>query len=136
VETHFYKIPDEKVRPGDIVRLGPSFRALKELIHVGPQSMSKGHVSAALYGVSGSSPPPRDALEGKKDTRLVVPAILTWGILLTRGCDIDNGPHRQVAVLRPLSLLQGVEVKEAVILGKHNSLHYLPKPDLTAVAHP
>ena len=42
MEPSIYKTPDEKVRPGDIVRLGPSFRALKELIHVGPQTTGKG----------------------------------------------------------------------------------------------
>jgi hypothetical protein len=128
VEPRFYKTPDEKVRPGDIVRLGPSFRALKEIIHVGSQTVGKGQVSAFLHGVSGSSPATRDVVEGKKDTKLVVPATLAWAVLLTRGCDIDHGAHRQLAVLRPLSTLQGVEVQEAVILGKHSSLHYLPVP--------
>jgi len=69
-----------------------------------------------------------DVSEGRKDTKLVVAAVLTWAVLLTRGCDIDNGLQRQLAVLRPLSILQGVEVKEAVILGRHSSLHYVPKP--------
>jgi hypothetical protein len=128
VEPSLYKTPDQKIRPGDIVRFGPSFRALKELVHAGAQFASKGQVSALLHGVPGSSPPAKDVVEGKKDTKLVVPASLTWGILLTRGCDIDNGPQRQLAVVRPLALLQAVEVKEAVILGRHSSLHYLPKP--------
>lgn len=129
VEPSLYQTPDEKVRPGDIVRLGPSFRALKEVVHVGSQQETgKGQVSALLLGVLGSSLPPKDVIEGKKDTKLVVPATLTWAVLVTRGCDIDNGPQRQLAVLRPLSVLQSVEAKEAVILGKHSSLHYLPEP--------
>ena len=129
VEPSLYKTPDEKVRPGDIVRLGPSFRALKEVVHIGSQQATgKGQVSALLLGVPGSGPPSKDVVEGKKDTRLVVPATLTWAVLVTRGCDVENGPQRQLAVLRPLSVLQTVDAKEAVILGKHSSLHYLPEP--------
>jgi len=129
VEPSIYKTPDEKVRPGDIVRLGPSFRALKELIHVGPQTTGKGgQVSAALLGPSGGGLPAKDVAEGKKDTRLIVPAVLSWGVLLTRGCDIENGRQRQVAGIRPLTVLQTIEAKEAVIRGEHSSLHYMPKP--------
>ena len=128
MEPSLYKTPDQKVRPGDIVRLGPSFRALKELVHIGAQTAGKGQVSALLHGIPGSSPPAKDLVEGKKDTKLVVPTSLTWAILLTRGCDIDHSSQRQLAVLRSLTVLQGVEAKEAVILGKHSSLHYLPKP--------
>ena len=130
MEPSIYKTPDEKVRPGDIVRLGPSFRALKDVVHVGAQASGKGQVSVTLHGPPGSSAPPKDVVEGKKDTKLIVPAVLTWAVLLTRGCDIDNGSQRQLAVLRPLSILQGVEAKEAVILGRHSSLHYVPKPAL------
>ena len=127
----FYKVPEATVRPGDIVALAPSYRALKELIHVGQQQTSKGQVSARLLGVPGYEEPPKAALQGK-DTKLVVPANLTWGVLLTRGCDIDQGPQRQLAVVRPLSLLQEVSVKEACIRGEHSSLYYLPKPELSA----
>jgi hypothetical protein len=128
VEPTLYKTTDEKVRPGDIVRLGPSLRALKDVVHVGAQAAAKNQVSAALLGVTGSPAPPKDILEGRRDTKLLVPAVLSWGVLLTRGCDIDNGPQRQLAVLRPLSVLQTTEAKEAVIRGKHSSLHYVPNP--------
>lgn len=131
--TEFYKLPDDKVRPGDIVALGPTFRALKEVIHVGPQQVSKQQISAKLLGVSGFEQPSKAVLEGKSDTKLVVPAALDWGVLLTRGCDIDNGVQRQIAALRPLRLLQDVAVKESVILGKHSSLYYVPKPELVGV---
>lgn len=96
MEPSLYKTPDEKVRPGDIVRLGPSLRALKEVVHVGSQTVGKGEVSAVLHGVPGSSPPPKDLVEGKKDTKLVVPATLTWAVLLTRGCDIDKRRTQEV----------------------------------------
>ena len=131
----FYKVPEATVRPGDIVALAPSYRALKEVVHVGQQQASKGQLSARLLGVPGYEEPPKAILQGK-DTKLVVPATLTWGVLLTRGCDIDQGPHRQVAAIRPLSLLQEVSVKEACIRGEHSSLYYLPKPDQGAGSDP
>jgi hypothetical protein len=129
VAIGFYKLPDEAVRPGDIVALAPSYRALKDLIHVGPEQKSKGQVTARLMGLPGHEDPPKGALQGK-DTRLIVPATLTWGVLLTRGCDVDQGPQRQVAVIRPLALLQEISVKEACIRGEHSSLYYLPMPEL------
>jgi hypothetical protein len=131
VTPAFYKVPDDKVRPGDIVALGPTLRALKEVIHVGPLQSAKGQVTAKLFGVPGAETPSRDVVEGRKDTKLVVPGVFSWAILLTRGCDIDNGPQRQLAAIRPLSLLQDVSAKEAVILGKHSSLYYLPQPEAT-----
>lgn len=132
VTADFYKSPDEKVRPGDIVELGPTFRALKDVVHVGSQQIAKQQVTAKIFGVAGFEAAPRAILEGRADTKLVVPGTLSWAVLLTRGCDIDNGPQRQVAVIRPLTLLQDVAAKEAVILGKHSSLYYLPKPEPAA----
>ena len=124
VEPSLYKTPDDLVRQGDIVRLGPSLRALKAIVHVGPQTSGKGGQSSATLLAT----PTKDVAEGRKDTQLIVPAVLSWGVLLTRGCDIENGRQRQLVGLRPMSVLQSTEAKESVILGKHSSLHYMPKP--------
>lgn len=45
--------------------------------------------------------------------------------MLTRGCDIENSPVRQIAAIRPLSVINKAD-QEAVILGKHCSVQYLP----------
>lgn len=58
----FYKVPEATVRPGDIVALAPSYRALKEVVHVGQQQASKGQLSARLLGVR---EPPLDTLRDR-----------------------------------------------------------------------
>lgn len=56
----------------------------------------------------------------------MVPGILNFGLLLTRGCDIDHGRLRQVAAIRPLAIVSKVDDQEAVIQGKHTSMYFLP----------
>jgi hypothetical protein len=129
-ELPFYKRADDQCRPGDIVRLAPSFRALKQLVHIGAEQKAPGRTTAILHGVSDSLPIPAGVLEGKTDARLTVPGLMTWGVLLTRGCDIDHGPVRQLAVIRPLSTMTRVDDQEAVIRGQHTSVHYFPKAHL------
>jgi hypothetical protein len=125
-EPEFYKQPDAKVRPGDIVRLSPAFRALKEMTHVGQEQPKPGRVTAELLGRSNGAPAPAHVLNGTRDTKFVVPGKLEFAILLTRGCDIDHGKVRQLAAIKPLSTVQGVENQAAVIEGRHTSLHFLP----------
>lgn len=129
-EPAYYKRPDEKVRPGDIVRLSPVYQALRlPLTHVGAEQKAKGNrIQGELHGREGGGAIPSAVLNGKKDGRFVVPGRLDCAVLLTRGCDIDHGRVRQLAAIRPLSTVQGVDEQAAIIEGKHMSLHYLPPP--------
>lgn len=127
-EFAYYKDPDDKVRPGDIVRLSPVYQALRlPLTHLGAEQKAKGdRILAEVLGRDGAGTVPPAVVNGKKDSKFVVPGRLDYAVLLTRGCDIDHGRVRQLAAIRPLSTVQGVEEQEAIIDGKHLSLHFLP----------
>ncbi len=90
--VNYYKAPDTTVRQGDIVRLGPHFRALKPpLLHVSVnKTTKKDRVYGELLGGEGS-PLPGRIVSGEKDTEFIVPGRLDTAILVTRGCDIENG---------------------------------------------
>jgi len=115
------------VRPGDIVSLAPIYRALKVIRHLGNEQKAKDKVSVTLLEQSQLS---QAVARGEQDSRFVVPGLLSWGVLLTRGCDIDNGKERQVAFLRPLRTFGDEKVQASIVDGMHTSLHYLPKPSL------
>jgi hypothetical protein len=129
-EPAYYQLADATVRPGDIVRLSPNLLPLKVVVHVGAEQQTKSGPTVKLLGAPNAPQPHRDILEGKRETKIVVPAQFTWAVLLTRGCDVENGRHRQVAAIRPLSMIQGEEEQIAVIKGEHTSLHYVPPATL------
>jgi hypothetical protein len=133
-EASFYKPPDEKVRPGDVVRLSPFFQALKDpLVHLGPNKIMKGGRQLGdLLGGPGE-PVPAAVLNGKQ-TEFVVRGKLDFALLLTRGCDIDKGSQRQLAAIRPLTTVQGVEQQASIIEGKTMSLHYVPASERNGIA--
>lgn len=59
--VEFYKSPDVKVRPGDIVSLAPMLHALKSpLVHLGNEQTKSDRVHAELLGGTkgGPRPPP------------------------------------------------------------------------------
>jgi hypothetical protein len=130
-EVPFYRTPETKVRPGDIVSFSPAFQALKKPVaHLGIEQSKGDRVLAELHGGTKGAAVPAAVQEGRKDTKFVVPGRLDFGLLLTRGCDIDHGRLRQLAAIRPLSAVQGVEDQAAVIEGRHTSLHYLPPAEV------
>jgi hypothetical protein len=133
-ELSYYKDRDDAVRPGDIVRLSPFFQALRPpLLHVSPNKSEKsGRLLTDLLGGRGAGVPEKVA-GGQKATEFVVPGKLDFALLLTRGCDIDTNPHRQLAAIRPLSIVQGEGPKADVIDGKTTSLHYLPPAERNGV---
>jgi hypothetical protein len=124
----YYKEPDATVRPGDIVRLSPYFHPLRRpLLHVSTnKSVKQGRLLTDLLGDERGATVPATVASGQKETEFVVRGKFDLAVLLTRGCDIENGVHRQLAAIRPLSVVQGVEHQAEVIEGKHTSLHYLP----------
>ena len=82
-------------------------------------------------------PIPQRVNQGRKECVFLVDGVREqFAVLLTRGCDIDSGKVRQVAPVRPLTLIQGgggrsaEQNQAAVIDGQHISLHYLPESDL------
>jgi hypothetical protein len=126
-EPPFYRTPDDKVRPGDILQLAPHFQALKPpLVHVGAEQTKSERVHAEILGGTRGAAVTEAIRNGRKDTKFVVPGKFDYAVLLTRGCDIDNGKLRQLAAIRPLSTVQEVEAQAAVIEGRHTSLYYLP----------
>ena len=124
-----YKVPDEIVRPGDIVRLSPVLRACRPpLQHLGPNKRNKGvNRVADIFGHCREVPIAPRVAEGRDEAELVLKGKLDLGILLTRGCDIDHGRIRQLAWIRPLSVVGDAKAQAAVIDGKHLSMSYLPE---------
>jgi hypothetical protein len=124
----YYKDPDPVVRPGDIVRLSPFFQSLRPpIVHVSSsKSVTDGRHRTDLLGGVGGAVVPTKILSGERKTEFVVPGKLDFALLLTRGCDIENGSHRQLAAIRPLATVQGEEKQADVIEGKTTSLLYLP----------
>ena len=50
--ANWYRVPDEKLRPGDIFRLAPALRALKPpLVSVGNRADKSGRHFAELHGL-------------------------------------------------------------------------------------
>jgi hypothetical protein len=132
----YYKDPDATVRPGDIMRLAPFFQAIRApLVHVSSnKSLKGGRELTDLVGGRGAVVPEK-VLLGQKETEFVVPGRFDFALLLTRGCDIEETPHRQLAAIRPLAVVQGgAERKADVIEGKATSLHYLPPAKAAGVA--
>jgi hypothetical protein len=128
----FYKMPDSVVRPGDIVRLAPIYRRLKESILVSNQVETRKKPDRKvvdLLGVSGSLPIPDAVRNGEKDTRFVVPGHHGWAVLLTRGCDVEHSRVRQVAPIFPLTRISDEGDRVSVIEGKHVSTFYFPEPE-------
>lgn len=135
MEAEWYKAPDAKVRPGDIVQFTPIYRALPlPLLAANPSaSTKKGKKYREIWGYEDGAPFPPKVAKGNQESAFLVPGILeSYGVLITRGCDIDSGRVRQVAPIRPLSLIKGggsrtaEDNQAAVIDGRHMSLHYLP----------
>lgn len=127
-DSDVYQAPDSVVRPGDIVRLSPTLKAIRTpLVHTGREMIRSSNVTAELLGRGDSVAVPDAVKRGEKDTKFVVPGKLDFGVLMTRGCDIDNTKLRQVAAIRPLSTIQGDDNQIAVIEGRHKSLFFLPR---------
>jgi hypothetical protein len=125
-EIPLFRRAEEKVRPGDIVRLSPWLKALKSLQHLDAQETThKGRTTAARIDLSDA---PLDVRYGKAAARLIVDSKLEWGALLTRGCDVDHGKERQIVVLRSLKEFN-LPHHAAIINGEHVGLHYIPEPD-------
>lgn len=125
-EVPLFRSPDEKVRPGDIVRLSPWLKALKSLEHLDTQETNhKGRIMAARVDLSQA---PVAVREGRDAARLIVASKLEWGVLLTRGCDVDHGRERQVAVLRSLREFNPPD-HAPIINGERIGLHYIPEPN-------
>jgi hypothetical protein len=131
-EQSWYKAPENPVRQGDIVRLAPWLRAHKPpLLHLAKSKQTKGaRVSAQILGSSSLSPMSADVAIGKAEAEFVFSGKLEFGILLTRGCEIENDKVRQLAPIRPLSTIQGPDYQADLIKGKHLSLYYLPEARL------
>lgn len=125
-EVPFFRPAEDKVRPGDIVRLSPWLKALKSLQHLDAQETKHhGRTTAARVDLSQA---PIAVREGRAAVRLIVAAQLEWGMLLTRGCDVDHNSERQIVVLR--SLREFNQSHHAPIInGEHVGLHYIPAPN-------
>lgn len=125
-EVPFFRAPDEKVRPGDIVRLSPWLKALRRLEYLDAQQIKqKERILAARVELSQA---PVAVREGRDAARLIVASKLEWGVLVTRGCDVDNGPERQLVVLRSLRDFN-LPDHASIINGKRIGLHYIPEPN-------
>lgn len=125
-EPAVFRAPEGVVRPGDIVRLSPSFKALKALEHLDRQeTVHKGRATAARLAIADA---PADVRSGKSLARLIVESKLEWALLVTRGCDVDHGKERQLVLLRALNEFQPTH-HAPIIDGERVGLHYLPKPD-------
>ena len=127
----WYRNPDEKIRPGDIFSLSPSFRGLKPPLRaVGISQKKKDREFAEILG--DLIPLPAKISDGKQDAIFLVPGRVALGVLLSRGCEVENGKIRQLAIVRPLSEIQGDRERTAdenraeVIDGKAFANHYLP----------
>jgi hypothetical protein len=127
----WYRVPDEKVRPGDVFSLSPSWRALKPPLRAtGNAQKQKERDLIEVFG--NSTAVPAKILEGMQDGTFLVPGRMTIGILLSRGCEVDHGKIRQLAIVRPLSEIQGDALRSSeehqadVIDGKAFANHYLP----------
>ncbi len=127
----WYRVPDEKIRPGDIFSLSPSFRGLKPPLRAAGNTQKKNdRESVEILGAL--APLPTKISEGKQDATFLVPGRFTLGVLLSRGCEVENGKIRQLAIVRPLSEIQGDQERSAdenradVIDGKAFANHYLP----------
>jgi hypothetical protein len=127
-EVPYYKQPDDKIRPGDIFALSPTFVPLRPPFRVLSTSKSKaqGRVTCEIHGDPNGQPIPSDVSSGGKNASFVVDGAFGFAVLLTRGCEIDHGKLRQLAPVLPLSLVQGEPVQAEVIDGKHYSFHYMP----------
>lgn len=123
-----YRAPEEIVRQGDIIQLAPVGRATREHLHVGQEQKKTvaGKTARSAWLLEPADLPTKIAT-GQQASRLVVPGILSWAILLTRGCDIENSDQRQVAFLRPLKDFGADAMQASIIDGKHTSLHFLPE---------
>jgi hypothetical protein len=119
-----YRVPDDKVRPGDIVRLFPAYRSLKAIEVLGAEWEKNSQRNAKLHSIAES---PKATREGSSETKLVVPGRLRWGLLLSRGCDVDHTVQRQIAPLRPIQEFNP-EDRANIIKGKTIGFHYLPAP--------
>jgi len=130
-EEAWYRPPDDKIRPGDVFRLTPSLRALKPPLRAtGNREERKGRTLVELFG--DANPLPTRVANGASDGSFIIPGQVALGVLLTRGCEVDNGRARQVALVRPLSGVQpdgsrtAEELKADIIDGKMFSGHFLP----------
>src|SRR5262245_59358099 len=130
----WYRLPDTKTRPGDIFALAPSWRATKPPLRVGG-NVQKGKDDRELMEILGGGakyPLPPKVADGRQDGTFLVPGRTSFGILLTRGCEIDHGRMRQLAVIRPLAEVQGdgersrEQAQADIIDGKMFAAHYLP----------
>lgn len=121
-----FREPEDVVRPGDIVRLSPSFRALKTLEHLDRRETfhNKRNTAARLPMAEA----PDDVRTGKADARLVVESKLEWALLVTRGCDVDHGKERQLVLLRSLGEFQANH-RGPIIDGDRVGLHFIPAPE-------
>ena len=129
----WYRLPDVKTRPGDVFALAPSWRALKPPLRAGG-NVQKGKEERELVEILGGQtyPLPAKVAEGRQDGLFLIPGRTAFGILLTRGCEIEHGRMRQLALIRPLSEVQGdsersrEQVHADIIDGKMFAAHYLP----------
>ncbi len=138
-EAWYYKEPDNTVRPGDIIALAPIYKALASpLCLASPnKNAKKGRAYCEIWGLPDGGAIPKRVNQGGKECVFLVDGIREqYAVLLTRGCDIESGKVRQVAPVRPLTLIQGgggrtaEQNRAAVIDGQHMSLHYLPESNL------
>lgn len=130
-----YRRPDARLRPGDVFLLAPVLEALRGPIAIiGSRDQKGGRIRAALLGGPDGAPLPGRFAAGQEPKELLVAGRLCLAVLLTRGCDIDNGDVRQVAPIRPLRLIRGgtgrsdEENQIAVVEGRTASYHFLPRP--------
>lgn len=129
----WYRLPDEKTRPGDVFSLAPSWRALKPPLRAGGNTERRRNEREFIEILGGAKHPlPAKVAEGRHDGIFLVPGRAALGLLLTRGCEVEHGQMRQLALIRPLSEVQGdgernaEQVRADIIDGKMFSAHYLP----------
>ena len=129
----FYRPPDTIVRQGDIVVLAPCFLSVRPPLRaLGGISVKAGGIYAEVFGAAGGRSLPNAFATGAQEKDLVSPAQLGFGLLLTRGCEVDHRKYRQVVPIRPLEEIQGAdgrsaeENRAAVIEGQRFGMFYLP----------
>jgi hypothetical protein len=138
----WYRVPDEKLRPGDIFRFAPALRAAKAPLRIaGRQITGKGGVKTHEVLEHPTFDSVASSTQRGGETTLFLPGRLTLGIVLSRGCEIDKGRLRQVAQIRPLAELQGDgqraahELQADLIDGKMFAAHYLPEVPAALGSH-
>ncbi len=137
----WYRPPDEKVRPGDIFALAPSLQALKPPLKTAGNSQTAKDGRELVEVLGDKRPLSNKVATGQQDGVFLVTGRATFGVLLSRGCEVDSGPARQLAVIRPLAGIRGdgqrtaEENQAGVIDGNAFASHFLPAvpPEMGAI---